>query len=139
MSAFQEKFDELLWYLKTKRMQILIAVIVLIAILVIVDKTTDGAISNQMRHWPVVSFFFSKEGFYKEYYKTGELHTESNYKNGQMDGEFKEYFLNGQIKVEATFLDGQLNGVTKSYDERGKLTVKEIYQKGQITFRKVYP
>ena len=139
MSVFQEKFDELKWHLKTKRKQILIATSFIIVALIVIDISSSGFISNQMRGWPVISLLFPKEGIYKEYYETGELHTEANYKNGRLEGLFKEYFPSGRLKVEAIFADGQLEGVTKSYDESGKMTVKEIYEKGQITFRKIYP
>ena len=56
-----------------------------------------------------------KEGIAKEYYENGKLKTESNWKNGKENGIHKEYYENGALESEQNYIDGKADGVIELY------------------------
>jgi len=70
----------------------------------------------------------SKDGVIKEYYESGKLKSEANYKNGKKDGIEKLYYDSGQLMSERNFK----GGVTcpKEYVDKAHLkTTSEFIQK----------
>ena len=55
----------------------------------------------------------------KEWYKSGKIFKEENFKHGVNDGSFKEYFENGNLRIEYDFKDGVRHGVSNNYYEDG--------------------
>lgn len=65
-----------------------------------------------------------KDGFYKEYWKNGNMRLEGSYKDGQKHGTFKQYLSNGQLWFENNYKEGLRNGEIKAYNLEGKLISK---------------
>jgi len=57
---------------------------------------------------------------YREYYPSGQLKEERNYKDGWEHGFVRSYYENGQLKNERQMLDGKKVGISYKYDENGK-------------------
>lgn len=56
-----------------------------------------------------------------EYFKNGEIKSETPYKNGKLDGIVKEYYENGKLESEVPYKDNQENGVYRTYYANGKI------------------
>ncbi len=61
------------------------------------------------------------DGIVKQYYNTGQLEVERNYKNDKLEGIAKAYYETGQLKVERNFKDDKSEGIMKMYFKTGKL------------------
>lgn len=90
----------------------------------------------------------------KNYFSTGELRSEGNYKKGKMEGQWKfynrfgrfiseffykdnstdgpakEYFSSGEVKIESEYQDGKLHGYYREYYRNGKVKREGWYQDG---------
>ena len=64
------------------------------------------------------------EGFWKYYYKDGQLRNKGNYKDGKKDGLWETYYENGQLKTKGNYKDGIREVPMEHYDEDGKLLFK---------------
>ena len=64
------------------------------------------------------------EGFWKYYYKDGQLRNKVNYKNGKKDGLWETYYENGQLKTKGNYKEGIREVPMEYYDEDGKLLFK---------------
>ena len=64
------------------------------------------------------------EGFWKYYYKDGQLRNKGNYKNGKRDGLWETYYENGQLKTKGNYKEGIREVPVEYYNEDGKLLFK---------------
>lgn len=64
-----------------------------------------------------------RDGVRTEYYETGELKTETIWKNDKREGLAKEYYKNGNLKTETLFENDKEKSV-KEYQEDGTLKSK---------------
>ena len=64
------------------------------------------------------------EGFWKYYYKDGQLRNKGNYKDGKKDGLWETYYENGQLKTKGNYKEGIREVPMEYYDEDGKLLFK---------------
>ena len=73
-----------------------------------------------------ISFSFSQEknGSFQEFFETGELRQEGQYKNGKRFGEWKNYYKNGNISTVHTYSDGKKDRANLSYYENGQVSEK---------------
>jgi len=71
-------------------------------------------------------------GVANQYFENGDLLGEWNYKNGQYDGLSKEYFDNGKLKGEWNFEEGKQQGITRKYYRDGTLRGEWNYKNGQL-------
>ena len=55
------------------------------------------------------------DGVVKEYYETGKVHYERNFKNGKRHGLVKEFYQDGTLRSETKYVDG------KKYESSGVL------------------
>lgn len=62
-----------------------------------------------------------QNGLYKEYYKSGNIKAQGEFKNGNQIGLFEEYYKNGQIKEKAIFEEGKQNFQITEYDKNGQI------------------
>ena len=93
-----------------------------------------------------------KEGWAREYCKTGELYSKVRYKedeehgllviyrwggkvwqerefsHGRLMGRDVTYYENGQVDREAHYVDGKKEGKHVYYDENGNITDEDIYR-----------
>ncbi|MES2847863.1 MAG: tetratricopeptide repeat protein [Bacteroidota bacterium] len=78
--------------------------------------------------------FFDKEGLkqgkYTQYFASGKISSEVNYKDGQEDGPAVDYYNNGKKKLEHTFSNGEEDGYVKGYFYNGKLSYEGWVIKG---------
>lgn len=96
-----------------------------------------------------------RQGPWKEFYETGELKSEGNYKNGlregewvfyyrdgkeeqrgsyykgQPDGDWKWTYNNGQTWREESFIEGFEEGLAIEYNDTGKVVAKGNYMSGE--------
>jgi antitoxin component YwqK of YwqJK toxin-antitoxin module len=80
------------------------------------------------------------DGTVKEYYETGKLKAECNYKSGKLDGICKIYFENGDLMSKNNYKGGKRDGITKSYYRGTRLRYKYEYKSGKLdgTVKKYY-
>ena len=64
------------------------------------------------------------DGPYKNYYNSGELKVEGQFKNGKPDGNWKNYHENGQVSTLYSYEKGKRNMVFRSFYEDGTLQSK---------------
>ena len=55
------------------------------------------------------------DGLYREYYVTGVVQREENYKNYVLDGPAKTFFEDGGLASAATYVDGKRQGPGKTF------------------------
>lgn len=102
------------------------------------DNIEDGDYDFYLAHNPSKKYMSGKivngkkEGIWIEYYKSGELKSETNYKNGLANGKQTIYYKNGNIKEERNFKDDVISGIRKYYDKEGKLTSTLEFKNGKI-------
>ncbi|WP_405573612.1 energy transducer TonB [Winogradskyella sp. Asnod2-B02-A] len=86
------------------------------------------------------------DGPHKEFYDSGELKKEGQYKNNKRIGEWKRYYKNGQVSRIYSYNDGKFNKEEISYFENGivsRKTKKEdgvyvrigFYESGNIKYK----
>ncbi|OGF47856.1 MAG: hypothetical protein A2452_12160 [Candidatus Firestonebacteria bacterium RIFOXYC2_FULL_39_67] len=79
-----------------------------------------------------------KDGLSKAYYKDGKVSGEWNYKNGESNGFSKSYYENGTLKYESSFSDGKRDGSDKEYYKNGQLKREANYAKNELDVVKAY-
>ena len=72
------------------------------------------------------------DGAVKEYYESGKLMEEADYKNGKREGISKWYYENGLLKGERNYKDGKLDGIIKWYYSTGSLGTEFNYKSGKL-------
>jgi len=60
-----------------------------------------------------------EDGLSINYYPSGLIETQENFKNGELDGVSRAYYPNGQLMYEGKYANG-VSGSFKAYDEQGK-------------------
>ena len=76
-------------------------------------------------------------GTAKTYYRAGVLYQENNYNDGLEDGILKTFYENGQLKFEKNYKNGELVSV-KHFRQEGKLTGESSYKDGEIFSQKLF-
>ena len=66
-------------------------------------------------------------GPYKDFYESGALRTEANYRNGKFDGLYTFYHENVQVEYKR----GNLNGDVSFFDDQGQLIEMIKYKNGK--------
>jgi antitoxin component YwqK of YwqJK toxin-antitoxin module len=72
------------------------------------------------------------DGLIKEYYESGNLKEEMNFKNGKREGISRWYYESGVLKGERNFKEGELDGIIKWYYDTGSLGTEFNYKKGKL-------
>ena len=72
-----------------------------------------------------------REGISRWYYETGILKGERNYKEDKLDGIIKWYYDTGSLGTEFNYKNGKLEGLTKLYWENGNLKAEHYYENGK--------
>ncbi len=75
---------------------------------------------------------FASAEIKKEYYPSGKLKSEVNYKNGKLEGIFMDYYKHGKLKYEANYKNGKEEGIARGYYKNGKLEYEENYKNGKL-------
>jgi antitoxin component YwqK of YwqJK toxin-antitoxin module len=72
------------------------------------------------------------DGVIREYYGSGEVKAEHNYKNNKLEGMSKVYYKNGNLNFKCTYRDGKKEGVCKLYYKNGSTKYVYEYKKGKF-------
>jgi antitoxin component YwqK of YwqJK toxin-antitoxin module len=72
------------------------------------------------------------DGIVKQYYESGKVELESNYKESKREGAGKKYYENGKLLAEMTFRDNKIDGLAKTYYEDGTLKSEMKYKNGKL-------
>lgn len=67
------------------------------------------------------------DGYWKNYYKNGQVKIEGNRKNFQLDSVWKFYTEKGKITKSVNYLEGKKNGYTFNYDTNQRVSSKEAF------------
>ena len=70
------------------------------------------------------------EGFWKYYYKDGQLRNKGNYKDGKKDGLWETYYEDGKLSSNRNYKNGKKDGLWETYYENGQLKTKGNYKDG---------
>ena len=70
-------------------------------------------------------------GYYKEYFESGILKIESNYKDWELSGLWRQFFESGDIEWEVMYKNGYKDGFYRQYFENGKLSLQDLYKIAQ--------
>jgi antitoxin component YwqK of YwqJK toxin-antitoxin module/Tfp pilus assembly protein PilF len=69
-----------------------------------------------------------KVGYWKYFYKNGNLEVEGKYNDkGEKDGLWKYYYESGELREEANYKDGKLNGAYTKYETNGSKAITANY------------
>lgn len=71
-----------------------------------------------------------KQGYWKEFYNTGELKAEGRYRQNLKQGLWKYYFKNGQIEQMGQYLKGKPDGDWTWYYPTGEVLREEVFYLG---------
>ena len=71
-------------------------------------------------------------------YKSGQVKSIENFKNGKLNGEFKEFFENGSLFQIGTFKNGDMKNI-KVFYENGKLKFEQNLKDRKGKYRGYYP
>lgn len=71
-------------------------------------------------------------------YKSGQVKSIENFKNGKLNGEFKEFFENGSLFQIGTFKNGDMKNI-KVFYENGKLKFEQNLKNRKGKYRGYYP
>lgn len=72
-----------------------------------------------------------KQGYWKEFYSSGELKSEGEYINNRRNGKWKFYFKSGKLEQEGTYNKGKANGLWKWFYENGQIEREENFLNGK--------
>ena len=72
------------------------------------------------------------DGIVKEYFGSGKLLAEYNYKSGKLEGVSRGYYESGAFRGEWNYKAGELEGIVKVYYENGNLNYEMHYKNGEL-------
>lgn len=79
-----------------------------------------------------------RDGLEKVYYETGELLEENNYQNDKLNGTSKAFYKNGIVMIEVNYENNKEHGIRKIYFESGKLKREDNWDNGKRLNSTVY-
>ena len=68
-----------------------------------------------------------RNGLWKSFYKTGELWSETYYKDGYLDSITTAYYKNGKVRYKGQYYKSHKTGVWEFFNEQGELTDTKDY------------
>lgn len=73
-----------------------------------------------------------KHGFYRAYYRSGDLHEEGKYQDGLREGEFKTFFKETKEVMSISYYQrGELEGKYQTFWRPGKIQIEGMYRTGK--------
>lgn len=79
-----------------------------------------------------------QNGPYKTYYKSGELKSSGNYKNGKRVGVWKDFYKTGELEWEYNYIKGKKKFARKSFFKNGNLKTESVMFKGEKHYKSYY-
>ena len=80
---------------------------------------------------------FIKDGYYKEWYKNGQIFSSGNYKNNMKEGKWEYWYESGKKKLDCSFVRDSLNGEYVSWYENEQMKDKSNYKNGVLVGEEV--
>lgn len=74
----------------------------------------------------------AKEGEWKQYFESGNLHIHCFYKNDWMDGPYKRFHENGTLASKGNLVEEEQHGEWNYFDEDGNHTEVKFYKNGEL-------
>jgi antitoxin component YwqK of YwqJK toxin-antitoxin module len=99
----------------------------------VTDKYPSGEVRFERQIARFSDNHLEADGFYREYYKNGQLFAEGQYRRGRQQGNWTYYHDNGTVNHKVTFEDGLPNSQVEVYRADGTLMAKRNYSKGLRT------
>ncbi len=75
---------------------------------------------------------FEKHGLYQEWYSSGQLYLQINYKNGKIHGLYEAWHPGGQLYQKMNYENGKLHGPYEEWHRNGELHICHEYVHGKI-------
>src|SRR3989339_556527 len=72
------------------------------------------------------------DGIIRQYYDSGNIFMETNYKNNRQDGIIKLYYENGKLMSEGYIKENKSEGISKTYNEDGLVMEESNYKNGKL-------
>lgn len=92
------------------------------------DKLGDGKVERQVAHYSDNSF--AADGAYREFYPSGKVFIQGQFRKGRQEGDWTYYFENGQVNRKSTYKDGKPNGNWEVHRADGTLSAKRGFKDG---------
>jgi uncharacterized protein len=92
----------------------------------VVDYYPSGRIKSQIQYRNGKEDGVSK--YFNENY--GSVVLEINMKKGMKEGSLKRFYFNGNLEYEANYINDQLDGIEKNYTKKGLIVTETMYKKG---------
>lgn len=99
----------------------------------ITDKYPSGEVRFERQIARFSDNHLEADGFYREYYKNGQLFAEGQYRRGRQQGEWTYYHDNGTVNRKVTYDDGLPDGSVEVRRADGTLMAKRSFDKGHRT------
>ncbi len=109
--------------------------------LLLVEENKDGKVNGWSKLYNPSNGVLAEETQYvdgqpegqcKKYSDTGVLMMECQYRNGQLDGPSKSYYASSALKEEGQYVQGVKTGVWKTYNEDGDVIAEEAFGEQEI-------
>lgn len=94
------------------------------------DKYEDGKVRVERGIAKFSDNHFEAEGIYREYYPSGQVFVEGQFKGGRQEGDWTYYFENGKENRKATYKNGQPDGAWEVHRVDGTLSAKRGFHEG---------
>lgn len=73
-----------------------------------------------------------REGHWETFYPNGVKQSESNYKNGLLNGKSASYYPNGSTRYVGEYYDDKQTGIWYFYNEDGAFEKEVNYENGKV-------
>jgi antitoxin component YwqK of YwqJK toxin-antitoxin module len=99
----------------------------------VTDKYPSGEVRCERQVARFSDDHLEADGFYREYYKSGQLFAEGQYLRGRQQGDWTFYHENGTADRKVRFENGLPDGEVDVYRDDGTLAIKRVFAKGKRT------
>lgn len=79
-----------------------------------------------------------KEGIWINFFENYKWHNldkkikEQQFKDGKLNGYWREWYLSGQLSYEGEYINGLRTGLGKTWSTKGNLIVRNVYKNGNL-------
>jgi len=87
--------------------------------------------NGNIRTKAILDTYDKPHGNCKEWYASGKIFKDQNFKHGIPHGSSKEYFENGNLRIEYNFKDGVQHGLNNNYYEDGTNDIIANFKNGK--------
>ena len=87
--------------------------------------------NGNIRTKAILDTYDKPHGNCKEWYESGKIFKDQNFKHGVPHGSSKEYFENGNLRIEYNFKDGVQHGLNNNYYEDGTNDIIANFKNGK--------